>query len=190
MNEGDTCSLSRMLADQVNLQDFHRGQGYRFASVEAIPTPDRQELTCDVTFNVQERELIYLSGIEIFGNDITKDEVIRRNLLLRPGERFDGEKQKQSERNLRALQYFAPEDANDPLLLREGGVHMTIPGGGGNERPLIVTVNEGSTGSFNFGAGFSSDQQFSGLIDLRLDNIPVNFLYLLLPIISFLFLYF
>ncbi len=171
--EGETFSLSTMLSDQFGIREFYQGSGYRDALVDAIPTPDRRELTCDVTFAIEERELIYISGIEIYGNDITRDEVIRRNLLLRPGDRFDGEKQRQSHRNLRRLQYFAPEDTEDPVSQQDAGIHMSMPREGGNLRPWIVTVNEGSTGSVNFGAGFSTDQQFSGLIDLRLDNFDI-----------------
>jgi outer membrane protein insertion porin family len=110
---------------------------------------------------------MYVSKVNIKGNIKTKDAVIRRELNILPGERFDGGKIRRSRQKLLNTQYY-----KDVLIDTET---TDRPG----HRDLTFEVEEDRTGSFNFGAGFSSNDSFIGQIQITQNNFdlfnPPNF---------------
>lgn len=61
----------------------------------------------DVNFGVKEGEKFYVDKIEIQGNTITKDKVIRREIDLAPGEVFDTVRERSSKAKIEGLNYFS-----------------------------------------------------------------------------------
>ena len=93
--------------------------------IDAIVTPqitlDRENKTTTVVYNVDERELKYVREIRVTGNDITKDEIVRRQMLLIPGERYDGTAVKESEKRIQNTRFFDKvrvtlDDTDDELF--------------------------------------------------------------------------
>ena len=98
----------------------------------------------DVVFRVRESEKFYVESINVEGNTKSKARVIIRELALAPGDVFDRKRMEVSERRLDNTALFQevrlnPEPTN-------------IPG----RKDLGITVREGRTGNFTFGAGFGS----------------------------------
>ncbi|MBE3578029.1 MAG: outer membrane protein assembly factor [Limnochordales bacterium] len=93
--------------------------------------------------------------ITITGNEKTKDYVIRRELLLKPGDVFDVNKLRESLRRIIMLGHFEevspvfPEKQEDPDVLDLG-----------------IAVKERKTGQASFGAGYSSSSGFMGFIEV------------------------
>ena len=54
----------------------------------------------------KEGGLAYIKRVQVEGNARTKDMVIRRELDMLPGDRFDGEKLRKSKERLQSLGYF------------------------------------------------------------------------------------
>ena len=71
------------------MERIYREKGYLYARVTAVEELDPARKSVKVTFRVDEGEMTYLKKLEIRGNTVTKDKVIRREMLVREGERFD-----------------------------------------------------------------------------------------------------
>ena len=141
---GDVFSPEVLDEDVERLDNIYGSVGYLDTSIR----PDRQANidtgNIDIVFNIRESERFDVESIIIEGNDKTKSIVIIRELALSPGRTFNMIYMKNSEAILRNTRFFdevqlSPEPTN-------------IPG----KRNLKVTVKEGRTGNFQFGAGFSS----------------------------------
>ena len=112
----------------------------------------------DVTYNIIENQVVYVDKIKIRGNIKTKDLVIRRELRIHPGEKFDGEKLRRSKERLTNLGYFEEvsydtEESTEPT-----------------KKNLVVDVKETKTGAFSFGGGYSTVDQFVGFVEVEQKN--------------------
>jgi outer membrane protein insertion porin family len=67
----------------------YRNKGYLYARIIPVESLDSERKTVNVTFKIDEGELTYLNRLEFRGNTFTKDKVIRREILIREGDRFD-----------------------------------------------------------------------------------------------------
>ena len=100
--------------------------------------------------------------IQIRGNRSTKDEVIRRQLELYPGEEFRPSQIQDSLSNLYRLQYF---NSIRPYF-------DTSEAAG--DRPVVFELAEGSTGRALFGLGYSSSTGVLGNIAIEKRNFDIS----------------
>jgi outer membrane protein insertion porin family len=143
------------------IRDYFGSRGYIETMVRVIKVPDVQARTVDVTFVVSEGKLASIRNIRITGNIRTKDKVIRRELKVVPGDIFDEVRVRNSERILMNLGYFSAV-RNYPLdtTFRE-------------EKDLVFEVEEKSTGRVMFGAGFSSIDEATMMLELTQANFDL-----------------
>jgi outer membrane protein insertion porin family len=154
-------SYEGLKQDVGKLQDFYFDKGYISAKIETIPVTDPKTGLVDISYKINENEIAYVNKIDIVGNVKTKDVVIRRELRLHPGDKFEGEKLKRSRQRLENLGYF--EDINfDVKPTKEP-----------NKDDLLVRVKETKTGEFSFGAGYSSVDEFIGFVELNQRNFDI-----------------
>lgn len=160
---GEIHNRSQVEEDAETLQSGYRDSGYVDANVTPQVTLDREDKTTTVIQNVEEGQLKYIRDIKITGNNVTKDEVIRRMLLLQPGDRYDGNLLRASQRQLESTEYFDE-------------VRVTLENDPTDERfaNLLVDVDEGDTGNFNFGAGVSSTEGLGGFVEFKLNNFDIT----------------
>jgi outer membrane protein insertion porin family len=158
---GEFYNKKRIELDAMEIQTLYADEGYILASVRPQIKIRRDEKKVSVTHGVSERDLIYVAKINVRGNIKTKDEVIRRELTILPGERFDGGNIRRSRQKLMNTQFY-----------KDVGIG-TEATGKPNYRNLEFTVAEDKTGSFNFGAGFSSNDSFIGQIQLSQSNFDL-----------------
>ena len=125
--------------DVVKLQEYYFHDGYISVKIDSDTVLNSQTGKIDITYTIEEGELAYVDRIDIRGNSKTKDIIIRRELRIYPGEKFDGEKLKRSKERLYNLGYF--EEIN----------YDVEPGTADNKKNLVVTVKETKTGEFSFG---------------------------------------
>jgi outer membrane protein insertion porin family len=143
--------------DVLAITDLYADQGYAYADVSPRIDQNREQLLVDITFTVQKREQVYFEKIIINGNTNTRDKVIRRELHVQEQGLFSGKDLKRSVRNLYRLDYF--EDIKVD----------TLKGSAEDKMVLKLDVTEKPTGSFSFGAGYSSEEKvfFTGSISQR-----------------------
>ena len=158
MLKGSVFSPDGLKDDVTNIQGFYYEKGYIFAEVSPDSSLSQSTGKVDVTYRIVENEVAYIDKIDIRGNTKTKDVVIRRELRVKPGERFDGQKLQRSKERLYNLQFF------DEVTFD------TEPGRTMNKRNLIVNVKETKTGQFSFGGGFSSVDKLVGFVEVEQRN--------------------
>ncbi len=163
VDSGDLHNKTQIKKDALAMEGRYLDSGYIDARASPRVTLDKEKKTTHVVHQVREGDLKYVREIEITGNSVTKDEVIRRQILLRPGERFDGSKARLSKQRLQATRYFkethlrrSPEPDNDRFT------------------NVLVDVEEGKTGNFNFGGAFNTDEGVAGYGELRLSNFDIT----------------
>lgn len=151
-------SREKLSVDIARIRALYFDRGYIFADVKDTTSLDQATGLVDIKLDIAEGGLAYVDKIKIQGNARTRDIVIRRELRISPGERFDGEKLKRSKERLNNLGYF--ED-----------VGFDIEDTGQNDRKdLVVQVKEAKTGSFSFGGGFSTVDKVIGFIEVEQRN--------------------
>ena len=160
MREGELFTPKGMAADLNALRSFYGTRGYIEQNATPQVTPAGQGAV-DIVYKVDEGVQSYVNLVNIQGNSRTKDRVIRRELAIKPGEIYDTTLVDVSQKRLQNLNYFS-------------NVTMTpsdtvIPG----RKDLNVILEEKRTGSFNFGAGFSTIDSLIGFAELQQTNFDL-----------------
>jgi outer membrane protein assembly complex protein YaeT len=123
-----------------------------------------------VHYEVQERPAARVGQIFLVGNDVTKQNVIIRQVELYPGQPLTYPDLKQSEKNLARLNIFESNPAN--------GVRPTVsvinPDDDNEFKDILVEVKEEPTGSLMFGVGVNSDAGLIGSIVLNERNFDIT----------------
>ncbi len=143
------------------VERFYVDNGYIYARVTPQVRFDREKHVAHVTHSIRERGLMYVAAIDILGNVRTKDEIIRRRLAIRPGDRYNGESIRRSFRNVLNLGYFkGPPEPSQRVVDDQLA-------------DLVLRVEEADTGRFNFGGGLMSDEGVFGFLELALNNFDI-----------------
>jgi outer membrane protein insertion porin family len=159
---GDVASDGQIAKAANFIRDYYESRGY-MGTVAAYRLDLREkEGDVDVRFTVTEGELTHIRNVLIRGNSTTKDKVIRRELQVYPGQRYDGVKVRQSENKLRNLNYFENVNATDEPTLAKG------------RSDLVFSVEEKPTGQFMAGAGFSSIDKLVGFVEVSQGNFDIG----------------
>jgi len=95
----------------------------------------------NLTFDIGESKKFYVGKINIFGNNITRDEVIRNNLFVDEGDAFNELLQTRTLNKLRSLNFFSKVESEILDIENE------------NKKIINITVEEKPTGEIMAGAG-------------------------------------
>lgn len=160
MREGSLYTPEGMGADLKMVRDFYGSRGYvdMVAQPQVSPAGEGQ---IDLSYRIDEGVQSYVNLINVQGNTKTKDKVIRRELAVQPGSVYDTTLVDVSKTRLMNLNYFSKVDMAPQDTL--------VPG----RKDLDVIVEEKKTGSFNFGAGFSSIDSLVGFAELQQSNFDL-----------------
>lgn len=158
---GDVFSPEEIDKAREALSDFYGSVGYLDARIDVQRVPNLDTGAIDLNFSVTEGERFRVESIVIEGNTKTKSVVILRELSLAPGMPFDLVRMKVSQQRLENTQWFEKVETTDE--------QTNIP----KRRNFKVTVEEGRTGNFTFGAGFSSIQRAVGFIEITQGNFDL-----------------
>jgi len=155
---GKVFSQEAMKKDIISVQGLYFDRGYISAQVQESTVVNSDSGRVDITYSITENQVAYVDKIKIRGNIKTKDVVIRRELRIQPGEKFDGEKLRRSKERLQNLGFFEDvsydtEETKQP-----------------DKKNLVVDVKESKTGSFSFGGGYSTVDQLVGFVEIEQKN--------------------
>lgn len=123
--------------------------GYAFADVRPDFRRDKDTLTMGVTFQVADAPRVYVERIDINGNTITRDKVVRREFRLAEGDAFNGFRVKRSRDRIQSLGFFQDK-------LEIGQKQGSTP----DKVILEANLEEKSTGQLQVSAGYSSLEKF------------------------------
>ncbi|MCP4176498.1 MAG: outer membrane protein assembly factor BamA [bacterium] len=131
--------------------------------------PDFKTHIVDIVFNLKEGRPYNIRNVNISGNKITKDYVIRRELpkQVQPGEPVNNMAVDAGKSRLMAMNYFKKVEAYT--------TSSPIPG----EKDVNYEVKEKGTGHASIGAGYSQYNGLTGRLSLSESNFditdPANF---------------
>src|SRR5437762_1050270 len=160
MKEGSVYSPKQLRDDAKAVADAYGSGGYVDLVVQPEGTPAGPALI-DVHYSIEEGVRSFVNRVNIEGNTRTKDKVIRREVLVAPGDVFNTVRVDITKKRLENLGYFAkvetyPEDTD-------------VPG----RKDLTILVQEKRTGSLSFGGGFSTIDQLVGFVELTQGNFDL-----------------
>ena len=121
--------------------------GYAFIDVNPKLRRDEKTRTIDLVYEVEEGPRVFVERVEVKGNVVTLDKVIRREILLAEGDAFNTAKIRRSKERLENLGFFKEEKVKV-----ENAPSQTSP----DRTVITATVEEQSTGELQFGIGYSS----------------------------------
>lgn len=149
-------------ASMDRIRQLYGQRAYIHCEVDVDVRYDLERKLLDVTLVVNEGPKVRIDEIKIVGNDKTKEEVIRRELSVYPGEYYDGEELEASVARLGRLRYF--QDIRVDFQ----------PGSEAGREHLVVGVDEARTGAFVIGGGVSTTAGFFGNISLTQRNFDIT----------------
>src|SRR5213592_4267100 len=160
MKEGSVYSPKQLRDDAKAVADAYGSGGYVDLVVLPEGAPAGPALI-DVHYKIEEGVRSFVNRINIEGNTRTKDKVIRREVLVAPGDVFNTVRVDLTKKRLENLGYFAkvetyPEDTD-------------IPG----RKDLTILLQEKRTGSLSFGGGFSTVDKLVGFVELTQGNFDL-----------------
>ncbi len=133
--------------------------GYAFAQVDAVPEADNENARVKLVFTAESGRRVGVRLINISGNSITKDEVIRREFRQYEASWYDGDKIKLSRDRVDRLGYF-----------KEVKIDTQEVPGAPDQVDVNLTVVEKPTGSLTLGAGVSSTEGLTLQFGVQKDN--------------------
>src|SRR5437867_8440392 len=160
MKEGSVYSPKQLRDDAKAVADAYGSGGY----VDLVILPEGEPAgpaQIDVTYKIEEGTRSFVNRVNIEGNTRTKDKVIRREVLVAPGDVFNTVRVDLTKKLLENLGYFAkvetyPEETD-------------IPG----RKDLTILLQEKRTGSLSFGGGFSTVDKLVGFAELTQGNFDL-----------------
>src|SRR5213082_731482 len=160
MKEGSVYSPKQLRDDAKAVADAYGSGGYVDLVITPEGTPAGPALI-DVHYTIEEGTRSFVNRVNIEGNTRTKDKVIRREVLVAPGDVFNTVRVDTTKKRLENLGYFAkvetyPEDTD-------------IPG----RKDLTILVQEKRTGSLSFGGGYSTVDALVGFAELTQGNFDL-----------------
>ena len=141
---------AKLVEDTVTgLNEVAGAAGYAFADVSPDFNRDEEKREMNLTFTVAETPRVYVERINIQGNTVTRDKVIRREFRLNEGDAFNALKVKRSQDRIQSLGYF-----QENLEIKQAQ-------GSSNDRVVLnLDLEEKSTGELQLSAGYSSLEKF------------------------------
>ncbi len=149
MKKGDWYDAKQVEDTVESLSETAGLFGYAFADVNPDFQRDKETLTMSISFNVAESPRVFVERIDINGNTLTQDKVLRREFRLNEGDAFNSIQVKRTAERIKSLGYFQED------------LEVEQSQGSGPDRIILTTnVEEKATGELSLSAGFSSIENF------------------------------
>jgi len=149
MKAGDWYN-AKLVEDTVEqLQESVGTFGYAFADVRPEFRRSKDDLTMSITYVLNEAPRVYVEQVQVNGNTLTQDKVIRREFRLAEGDAFNSLQVKRSTNRIKSLGYFQEKFEVEQK-----------PGSAPDRIILEANVEEKPTGELQLSAGFSSLESF------------------------------
>ncbi len=145
--------------DVTRLTDLYAEQGYAFAEINPKVSKSEIGKRVDITLNISQGKLVYFNRVEIKGNTRTRDNVIRRDLKVQEGGKFDSKAIRTSTQKLNRLGFFEEVNITPKPTMQE------------DLMDVVVDVKEKSTGQFAVGAGYSSSENLLFMGEISENNL-------------------
>jgi outer membrane protein insertion porin family len=162
-------TLNKRLGKQLtpeggsDISGLYMDDGYLFFRADPVETAVYND-TIDHEIRIVEGPQATIRNVNIYGNEKTKDHVIRRELRTVPGEKFSRTELIRSQRELAQLNYFNQEKIN--------------PGVNPNQEDGTVDINwqleEKSSDQLELSAGWGGGIGLTGTVGVTFNNFSIK----------------
>lgn len=128
----------------LRMERLANDQELDFIAIEPVVHRNKRDLTLDIEFRITRAPRVFVERIDIEGNQTTLDRVIRAQFKTVEGDPFNPREIRAAAERIRALGFFSNVDVTS----RQGSSPETLV--------IDVNVEETPTGSFAFGASYST----------------------------------
>lgn len=139
-----------------HVHGLYMDKGYIYSTIEPQFIPARED-SLDVHFKITENHQVSVRNIDIAGNTKTRENVIRREMKIMPGDIFNRDLLMRSAREIWILNYFA--DVRPDVIPVDD-----------DEIDLLVTVEEKSSDQANASIGFTAEYGIMGGAGVQFNN--------------------
>ena len=147
MSRGEVFSRKEVTGGADRISKMLGSKGYAFANVNSIPDIDEETKQVDLTYYVDPGKRVYVRRINMKGNNNTRDEVLRREMLQDEAAWFSSEQVRKSRERLQRLGFFDEVNVETPA----------VPGST-DQVDVDISVVEKEAGNLSAGLGFSQSQ--------------------------------
>lgn len=146
---GEPASTSAIEEARRRIVDAYREEGYAFADVKASLDESPDHSRARAVFEVNEGERVIVKAIEIRGNALTNESVIRRRIALEVGKPYRSSLVQKTQERIATLNIFTSVNVAlaDPYVPKR-------------EKNVIITVTEVIPQSVEIRPGFSTGEGF------------------------------
>src|SRR5687768_2639456 len=161
-------TLNQRLGKQItpesaDISGLYMDDGYLFFQADAVETAVYND-TIDHEIRMREGPQARIKDIKIFGNDRTKEHVIRRELRTMPGELFSRSDIIRSQRELAQLNYFNQETIGiNPIPNQDDG---TVD--------IHYKLEEKSSDQLELSAGWGGGIGLTGTVGVSFNNFSIK----------------
>ena len=145
IKEGDWFNAKQVEDTVTGLTEIAGIKGYAFADISPRYNRDPAKRLMNIVVEVGESQRAYVERIDIQGNTVTRDKVLRREFRVNEGDAFNTNMVKRSQDRIQSLGFF-----QDKLEVKQS------PGSTPDQVVLSVDVEEKATGELQLSAGYSS----------------------------------
>lgn len=162
MTSGEVFRPSGRFDNNSAVRELYDKEGYVDANYAVDDSPNIEDGAIDLNYTIREGNRKFIERIEIRGNTMTKDHVIRRELAVSPGEKFNMFLVDRSRLRIERLNLFESVSVD------------TLPTDIENRKDLRISVTETTTGKFRLGAGFSTVDNIVGFVEYIESNFDIG----------------
>ncbi|KXO11937.1 Outer membrane protein assembly factor YaeT precursor [Moritella sp. JT01] len=159
LDSGELYSGASVTATEESLSRYLSRFGYAYPKVSTYPEINDEDHTVNLTIAVEPGPRIYVRRINFAGNDVTKDEVLRREMRQMEGTWLSNRLIDRSKTRLNQLGFFETVNTNT----------VRVPG----EMDVVdvnVQVKEQAAGSFTAAIGYGNESGVSLNLGIQQDN--------------------
>jgi outer membrane protein insertion porin family len=145
--DGEWFNATQFSKGLDQLRKAYGSLGYINMVANPVPTTDDAKKTITLNIDIDEGKPFYVSRIEFTGNTITRDKVIRRELLLEEGQIYNSQLWDLSILRLNQLNYFETLKADQDSESRQNADDGTVD--------LLLKLKEKGKNSIGLNGGIS-----------------------------------
>ncbi len=158
LSKGMRFNIEKLRKDMDSLKNVVGNLGYAFVRVTPDLDKDAENSTVRVVYRIEPGKKVKIHDVLIAGNTRTLDRVVRREILLAPGEWYSTTRVRDSRNALRRTGYFEDVEISEERVSEDS-------------LNLRVKVKEGRTGEFMFGIGYGGYDGLLGNASIKDKNV-------------------
>lgn len=150
----------KAIKDNANdMEEMLQSEGHPFAQVRPTIARNPEKKIVNLLYDVSEGPRHYVERLDINGNTITEDSVIRRQIPFGEGDPYPPSYKKYTKMIVQDLGFFKTVNVSDSQ------------GSAPDRSNVAINVIEKPTGEFSLGGGYSTDVGVIGNIALKQHNL-------------------